>query len=164
MPQTFYKLYYHIIWATKKRLPLINPEIEKLIKKYVPNKITEYNGKQLALNMVEDHIHLLVSIPPKISIADFVHKIKGSSSHHINALQGGKNFYWQSGYGIVSLSEKGVPFVKQYINNQKQKHQNNDLVDILEYIQDEDGEQRETAKEIPIAQPYNGRAKNFKSR
>ena len=146
MPQTFYKLYYHIIWATKKRLPLINPEIEKLVKRYIPNKITEYSGKQLALNMVEDHIHLLASIPPKISIADFVHKIKGSSSHYINALQGGKNFYWQSGYGIVSLSEKGVPFVKEYIDNQKQKHQNNDLVDILECIEDEDGGQKETAQ------------------
>ena len=148
MPQTFYKLYYHIIWATKNRLPLINPEIEKLIKRYIPNKITECNGKQLALNMAKNHIHLLTNIPPKISIADFVHKIKGSSSHYINALQGGKSFYWQSGYGIVSLSEKGVPFVKQYINNQKQKHQDNDLVDILECIQDEDGGQRETSKKI----------------
>ncbi len=139
MPQTFYKLYYHIIWATKKRLPLITPEIEELIKRYIPKKIIEYSGRQLALNMVEDHIHLLVSIPPKISIADFVHKIKGSSSYYINTAQGEKSFYWQSGYGVLSLSEKGIPFVKQYIDNQKQKHQNNDLVDILEHIPEDDG-------------------------
>ncbi|MEA3463866.1 MAG: IS200/IS605 family transposase [Patescibacteria group bacterium] len=112
MSQTFHKLYYHIVWGTKKRLPLITPAVEELIKKYIPKKVIEYSGRQLALNMVEDHIHLLASIPPKISIADFVHKIKGSSSYYINTTQGEKSFYWQAGYGVLSLSEKGIPFVK----------------------------------------------------
>jgi REP element-mobilizing transposase RayT len=120
-------------------LPLITPNIEKWLKEYIANKISEYEGKQLALNMVEDHLHLLVSIPPKISISEFVHKIKGSSSHHINKMQNKISFYWQSGYGVLSLSEKGIPFVKQYIDNQKEKHRNNELLDILEFIpEDED--------------------------
>jgi REP element-mobilizing transposase RayT len=120
-------------------LPLITPDIEKWLKEYIANKISEYEGKQLALNMVEDHLHLLASIPPKISISEFVHKIKGSSSHHINKMQNKTSFYWQSGYGVLSLSEKGISFVKQYIDNQKEKHRNNELLDILEFIpEDED--------------------------
>jgi len=134
MPQSFYRFYYHIIWSTKQRLPLITPEVESLVANYLPKKIIEYGGQQFILNMVEDHIHLLCSIPPKISVADFVHNIKGSTSHFINANKGEKDFYWQSGYGALTLSEKGLPFVINYIARQKEKHKNNSLIDILEYI------------------------------
>ena len=115
-------------------MPTITPEIEKLLKEHIPKKISEYESRQIALNMVDDHLHLLASIPPKISLADFAHKIKGSSSHHINVCFAEKSFYWQSGYGVLSLSEKGIPFVVQYINNQKQKHANQNLIDVLEHI------------------------------
>ncbi len=44
-----------------------------------------------------------------------------------------KSFYWQSGFGVLSLFEKGIPFVKHYIKNQKQHHKDNrNLIDILE--------------------------------
>ena len=140
MPQSFYKFYYHIVWGTKKRLPLITAEIELLIKDYFSKKILEYGGQQFALNMVADHLHLLCSIPPKISVAEFVHNIKGSTTYYINTSQGEKSFYWQSGYGALTLSEKGAPFIKEYIANQKQRHASDDLLDILEYIPEEDGQ------------------------
>jgi REP element-mobilizing transposase RayT len=138
MPQSFYKLYYHIIWSTKLRVPSIIDVIEAWLKEYIPKKISEYEGKQLALNMVENHLHLLVSIPPKISISEFIHKIKGSSSHYVNLMQNEKGFYWQSGYGVLSLSEKGIPFVKQYIDRQKEEHKNNELLDILEFMPEDE--------------------------
>lgn len=87
----------------------------------------------MAINMTNDHLHLLVSILPKISVAEFVHRIKGSSSHFINLNASGSGFYWQSGYGALSLSEKGIPFVKTYIANQKQHHARNRVLDVLEY-------------------------------
>ena len=137
MAQSFYKFYYHIIWGTKNREPIITLEYEKLLMEFIPGKIKKYDGILIALNMVEDHLHLLVSIPPKISVADFVQKIKGSSSHYINLYLEEQAFYWQSGYGALTLSEKGVPFVKKYIDNQKIKHAKNDLYQILEYVPNE---------------------------
>jgi REP element-mobilizing transposase RayT len=134
MPQSFYKLYYHIVWGTKKRLPLIDLRVEKWLKEYIPEKVSENGGAPLALDMVKDHVHLLLSIPPKVSVAEFVNKLKGSSSHYVNMMQNEKSFYWQAGYGVVSLSERGIPFVKQYIKNQKQRHKAYDLINILEYI------------------------------
>lgn len=84
MPQSFYKFYYHIIWGTKYREQIITLEIEELLKEYIPKKIKLNNGICTALNMTADHLHLLVSISPKISVAEFIHKIKGSSSHFVN--------------------------------------------------------------------------------
>jgi len=133
MPQSFHKLYYHVIWTTKNRQAIISPRVEVLLKESIPSKIQQYQGSYLAVNTVDDHVHLLTSIPPKISVSDFINKLKGSSSHYVNISQNEKSFYWQSGFGILSLSEKGIPFVKEYIKNQKQHHkENRNLIDILE--------------------------------
>lgn len=140
MSQSFYRLYYHIIWGTKYREKTITPEIEKLLKGYMPEKIKAGGGTFMALNMTTDHLHLLTSIPPKVSVAEFVHQIKGSSSHLINLSLERRTFYWQSGYGVLSLSAKGIPFVTKYIINQKQKHANNNLIDVLEYAPAEDAD------------------------
>jgi len=140
MMQSFYKLYYHIVWGTKYREPIITLAIEKLLKDYIPKKIKEQEGIPMALNMTDDHLHILTSVPPKISITDFIHRIKGSSSHFINVNLEEKAFFWQAGYGVLTLSEKGIPFIKQYIANQKQRHINNNLINILEYIPREEVE------------------------
>jgi len=111
-----------------------------LLKGYMPEKIKAGGGTFMALNMTTDHLHLLTSIPPKVSVAEFVHQIKGSSSHLINLSLERRTFYWQSGYGVLSLSAKGIPFVTKYIINQKQKHANNNLIDVLEYAPAEDAD------------------------
>ena len=133
MSQSFFKLYYHLTWSTKCREPIITPAIEKILLDYLPGKIGQNYGSCLALNMTNDNLHLLATILPAISVAEFVHRIKGSSSHFINLNLGTKSFYWQHGYGALSLSEKGIPFVKRYIDNQKQHHADNRVLDVLEY-------------------------------
>jgi len=133
MSQSFFKLYYHLTWSTKCREPIITPSIEKILMEYMPGRILKNGGSCLALNMTNDHLHLLAAILPAISVAEFVHRIKGSSSHLINLNLDTKSFYWQHGYGALSLSEKGIPFVKRYIANQKQHHANNRVLGILEY-------------------------------
>lgn len=53
---------------------------------------------------IEDHIHLAVSVPPKISLSEFVRQIKGNNSHFINhEIKPGYTFRWQSEYGVVSF-------------------------------------------------------------
>ena len=127
MSNVYHKLYYHIVWGTKNREPIITPTIEELIKYYIPKKVIEYDGVTLEFNTVSDHIHLLCGIPPRISISEFVNKIKGSSSRYINIIQNEVCFYWQSGYGILSVSEKDISFVRRYIRNQKQHHKKNEI-------------------------------------
>ena len=76
----------------------------------------------------------LVSILPKINISDFVGQIKGYSSHEVNKIKGDKYLGWPRGFGVLSLSKRGIPFVKQYIQNQKQHHKNNTLISAMEFM------------------------------
>ena len=138
MSKVFYEVYYHIVWATKKRLDLINNETEKIIINTIGKKTKELGAVMIAINTYIDHCHLLVSIPPSLSISDFVGQIKGLSAHEVNKQTDIEVFKWQRGYGVISLSKRGLPFVKNYILNQKEYHRNKaNFLDILEFIPEE---------------------------
>jgi putative transposase len=72
---------------------------------------------------MEDHVHLAASVPPKIAPAKFIGDVKGKSSHFVNyVIKPDFEFRWQDEYGVFSFSEKSLPAVVRYIQNQKQHH------------------------------------------
>jgi len=134
MPSIYYKTYYHVIWSTKYGTDSINEKINKILYEAVHKKIKEQKGSLLEFNSYLDHCHCLCVIPPKISASDFVGQIKGYSSYETNRITNEECLKWQRGFGILTLSEKGVPFVKKYIQNQEKHHQDNSTVATLEFI------------------------------
>ena len=137
MSHSFHKLYCHVIWTTKHRAPIITTKIEALINESVQTKVAKLGARSIALNMVSDHVHLLAELPPQLAPADFVHDIKGCSSHYVNKFFSENTFYWQTGYGILTLSAEQLPAVTNYIANQKQHHANNDLMDVFETVSED---------------------------
>lgn len=134
-----WRTYYHIIWATKERQSLIVPQLEKSVYQYMVGKSDSMRCIVHAIGGTENHIHLIVSIPPTLSIADFVQKIKGSSSHYINQeLTPHQNFKWQRGYGIFSLGGKQLEKAVNYVLNQKQHHSDGTILPALEEDTNED--------------------------
>ena len=120
----FWRLYYHLIWATKNRKHLIQPQIEARLYGYIVNKAAELDVYVYAINGWYDHIHLLVTIPPKHAIAYVVKCLKGASSHDLNhAARLDYQFAWQRGYGALSLGERQRPIAQTYVENQKQHHE-----------------------------------------
>jgi len=87
-----------------------------------------------AIGWMPDHVHLTLSIPPRVAIADLSQRLKGTSSRRINE-HGGNAFAWQSGYGVISLSESKLPIVIDYIDNQPTHHADRTLVPALERMQ-----------------------------
>ena len=65
----FWRCYYHLVWTTKNREPLITPKIEPILFTIISTKCTELDCHLLAVNAVPDHIHAAVNMPPKLSIA-----------------------------------------------------------------------------------------------
>ena len=133
-------MYYHINWATKKREPLITNHIEQKLYGYLIGKADHLGCIIHAIGGIEDHIHLVVSIPPKLSIAEFVKTLKGSSAYHYNhsLSDGQQKFSWQEGYGIFSLGGKQLPEAINYVNNQKIHHSQGTTIPLLEQETDLD--------------------------
>ncbi len=119
----FARLYYHIIWGTEKREPLIKPEFETALHNVIAAKVTELGGQVFAVGGVEDHVHVAGSIPPRIAVSNFVGQLKGNSSHFVNhVLTLPYHFAWQSEYGVVTFGPKNLSFVVDYIHHQRQHH------------------------------------------
>lgn len=128
-----WQLYYHLVWATKERLPLIQPSWEGDLHRYIIGKADGLGCIVHGVNGTEDHIHLVVSIPPTLAISEFVKKIKGSSSNYRNkTMTADDRFQWQAGYGVFSLGKRQLETAIAYVENQKQHHANNQIWTALE--------------------------------
>ena len=77
----YWKLFYHFVWGTKGCLPLILPTFEPDLYRAIAAKVKELEGSVHAIGGIEDHIHLAVSMSPKVSLAKFINEVKGNSSH-----------------------------------------------------------------------------------
>jgi putative transposase len=121
---SLWQIYYHLVWTTKNRQPFITPTRETQLCHYIIGKADALNCKIQAIDGIEDHIHLVVTIPPTLAVAEFVKKIKGSSSHNLNhsANTSSDKFAWQEGYGVFSLGYKQLQDVVIYVQNQKSHH------------------------------------------
>ena len=133
----YWKLYYHFIWGTKNRLPLIDSTIEPELYRVIAAKAQDLGGFVHAIGGIEDHAHLAVSIPPKNAPAKFIGDVKGNSSHFVNyVIKPDFEFYWQDEYGVLSFGERNLASVVRYIHNQKQHHANATLIAAMERMDD----------------------------
>jgi putative transposase len=134
-----WRLYYHLVWGTKNRQSLIQSDREARLYAYIVSKANSLNCIIHEINGTQDHIHIIVSIPPKLSIAEFVKRIKGSSSHYLNQnFPNSPQFTWQEGYGVFSLGGKQLDIAIAYVQNQKIHHQQNTAIASLEQIDHND--------------------------
>lgn len=129
----YWKLYYHFVWGTKNRLPLINSSFEEELYKVITAKVKKLEGYLHAVGGMNDHIHIAVSIPPKTAPATFIGEVKGNSSHFVNhVIKPDFEFYWQTEYGVLSFGEKNLSSVVAYIHNQKEHHAKGSLIEAME--------------------------------
>ncbi len=130
---SFWRKYYHIVWSTNNREPLITPKIESRLYPYIVNKAAELGVYVYAINGWRDHIHIVAAIPPKESVAHVVKTLKGASSHDLNQQRIVDTlFAWQRGYGVLSLGSRQLNDAVEYVRKQKEHHHDETVVAWLE--------------------------------
>ena len=136
---------YHIIFAPKYRRQVIFGQLKKDIGAIL-RKLCEYKEVEIIeANACKDHIHMYVSIPPKISVSDFVGYLKGKSSlmifdRHANLkYKYGNRHFWCRGYYVdtVGRNEKAIA---EYVRNQLQEDIMADQISLKEYTDPFTGE------------------------
>ena len=123
MPQSLSSILIHLIFSTKNREPLLTPEIDAELYRYIASIFKALQSPALIINGTSDHLHTLFSLSRVITIADIVEEVKTDSSKWIKT-KGSRfrRFHWQSGYGAFSIGQSQVPTVKRYIRRQKEHH------------------------------------------
>ena len=117
MPDRIYKnILFHLIFITKYRSPVISRDMLEQLRALFNRKADDLECVIHILNGRKDHVHALVSAPPKLSVSDLVKHLKGFSSFII------KDLWWQRGYGVFTVDEASFKRVFHYIRNQEKHH------------------------------------------
>ncbi len=108
----------HCVFSTKNRAPLI-PDPERL-RRYLTGIARRKNIPLIAAGGTENHLHVLLALPPALPLAKAVQDLKGNSSRWLN--ESIRGFAWQRGYGAFSVSESRRQAVIAYIASQEEHH------------------------------------------
>lgn len=86
-----------------------------------------------ALNGTQEHVHVVVSIPPKIAVSKFIGQIKAVASTKFNKSPADRSpLFWQEEYGAFSFDAKRLPNYIAYVERQKEHHARGTFIPILE--------------------------------
>jgi putative transposase len=123
MAHTHRNHYFHLIWSTKNRKPVIDISCQERLYQYIGGIIRQHEASLIEIGGISDHIHLLIKIGNLDKYSSLIRMIKADSSRWIHKEWGDKtNFSWQEGYGSFSVSYSQTDAVREYIKNQEKHH------------------------------------------
>ena len=122
-----YSLQYHIVWVTKYRKPIFTGSIEEDVKQYLIHTMESLDMKVMAMEVMPDHIHLLVDCKPQLRLSDAIKILKGNTARWLflahpeikGSLWGGH--LWNPSYFVATVSDRSRSQITDYINSQKKQ-------------------------------------------
>src|SRR4030066_2493835 len=128
LSHTVWDCKYHVVWIPKCRRKVLYGQLRKYLGQVLRELAVQKESKVVEGLLMGDHVHMLISIPPKYAVAQVVGFIKGKSAIHIARTYGGrkKNFvgehFWARGY-YVSTAGKDEETVREYIRKQEKEEE-----------------------------------------
>ena len=123
MANSYISLYIHVVFSTKGRQPLIVPDIQNRLWAYMGGIARENQMKALSVGGMNDHAHILLSLPATLPVAKAVQLIKGGASKWVHdTFPHLRQFAWQEGYGAFSVNVSLLEETMRYIESQAEHH------------------------------------------
>ena len=127
LSQTIWHCQYHIIWTPKYRYKILKGKIADEVENCVRAFSAQQGAEIIELNVQIDHVHLLVMIPPKVSISGFVGTVKGRTAIRVlNKFRELKqkpywgNHFWSRGYCVDTVG-LDAEMIRKYVKHQEKK-------------------------------------------
>lgn len=118
---------------------MIGADMRARLHAYLGGIVRELGGRALAVGGVADHVHLLLALPPAISVAEADRVVKANSSKWVHVERGQRLFAWQAGYAAFTVSQSNAETVAKYIRQQEQHHRRQSFqYELRKYLQKND--------------------------
>ncbi|MCI0184643.1 IS200/IS605 family transposase [Sulfoacidibacillus ferrooxidans] len=118
-----YSCKYHVVWCPKYRRRVLTSEVEERLQAILREVAEERQADIIELEVMPDHVHLLVEVDPQFGIHRLVRLMKGRSSHHLREefpwLKKRLPTLWTNSYFVSTVGGAPLAVIKQYIENQK---------------------------------------------
>jgi len=138
---SFWRLYYHIVWGTKHRLPMLDDHTGDIAERAIRATAMDMGVVTYAIGIMPEHVHLVAGIPPRHSIAEVMRRMKGGSSHLLTQVTKDTPdsawIGWQLEYGVLSFGERSLDQIVRYVENQREHHLVGDLMPMFEKLEED---------------------------
>lgn len=118
-----YSCKYHVVWCPKYRRGVLVGNVEKRLKSILRETAAERRSEIIELEVMPDHVHVLIEVDPQYGIHRLVRQMKGRSSHMLRrefpSLATRLPTLWTNSYFVSTVGGSPLAVVKQYIENQK---------------------------------------------
>ncbi len=134
----YFQLFYHLIIRTYRSGATIPEEYEKELYMHIYNYAEKHECKVYRINGMPDHVHIFLSIPPKIAISDFAHNMKLATSKSLKYNEHFPDWEgWGESFGVISYCIRDKEMLINYIKNQKEHHKKVSTLDEIMTLYDE---------------------------
>jgi len=120
-----YSCKYHLVWCTKYRRPVLVNGVDARLKAILQEVVSETSGEILEVEIMPDHVHVLVEIDPQYGITKLIRIMKGRSSRYLRQefswLKSRIPTLWTNSYFVATVGGAPLKAVKKYIQAQKNK-------------------------------------------
>ncbi|MEG3929651.1 IS200/IS605 family transposase [Microcoleus sp. D3_18a_C4] len=114
---------YHIVWCSKYRRSVLINGVDVRLKAILQEVCTEFNAELIEMEVMPEHVHVLVGVDPQFGIAKLIRYLKGRSSRLLRQefpwLKSRLPTLWTNSYFVATVGGAPLSVVKQYIENQK---------------------------------------------
>jgi putative transposase len=121
---TVFEIHMHLVWTTKYRKPVLTGEVPTRVRDLIRGICGDHDVKIMKGHVSKDHLHLLVSIPPQVTISKLMQYLKGKTAHkvmmeypHVKKRYWGQHM-WARGYFCCSTGNVTDEMIAEYIANQ----------------------------------------------
>ena len=120
-----HRLYYHVVWTTRDRRPLLDPGLARFLCHYLRGVARQERVHILEIGMVSTHVHILIRAHPIADLTRLLQRLKGCSAAVANkerASSTGVTLRWSKGYSIHTVGQRSLEAVRQYLRAQPNQH------------------------------------------
>jgi REP element-mobilizing transposase RayT len=120
---SFTRLNYHIVFATHRRRPVLEPEHFEFLNSVIGGITKRVGGKPVKVNGWRDHVHVVCSLPATVDVASYMSKVKSQATGALKSkFDELGDFRWGQGYGAFTVSPRLLPEITNYVRKQEQIH------------------------------------------
>ena len=118
-----YSCKYHVVWCPKYRRKVLIKGVDVRLKEILLEVATEFDAEIIEMEVMPDHVHLLVEVDPQFGIVKLIRYLKGRSSRLLRQeflwLKSRLPTLWTNSYFLSTVGGASLSTIKQYIENQK---------------------------------------------
>lgn len=123
MAHTYTRLLVQLVFSTKSRACFLTPELGERLFPYLGGLLRGEGCTSMGINGPDDHVHVLVSLPPTAALSDVVGHVKARSTGWVHrTFPELRDFAWQEGFSGFTFGPSQLPALRRYVQGQREHH------------------------------------------